>query len=64
LWLTFTRSDPARDLYGLNERYVHKHWACEPPLIVDARIKPYHQKAITFDKAVWEAALKKLQGIL
>ena len=64
LWLTFTRSDPALDLYGLNECYVHKHWACEAPLIVDARIKPHHQKAITFDKAVRETALKKLQGIL
>ena len=64
LWLTFTRSDPARDLYGLNERVEQKHWATDAPLIVDARIKPHHQKAITIDKAVRERALQKLQGIL
>lgn len=64
LWLTFTRSDPARDLYGLNERVEQKHWAADAPLIVDARIKPHHQKAITIDKAVRERALQKLQGIL
>ena len=64
LWLTFTRSDPAHDLYGLNERVEQKHWAADAPLIVDARIKPHHQKAITIDKAVRERALQKLQGIL
>ncbi len=64
LWLTFTRSDPAHDLYGLNERVEQKHWATDAPLIVDARIKPHHQKAITFDKAVREKAMLKLQGIL
>jgi 4-hydroxy-3-polyprenylbenzoate decarboxylase len=64
LWLTFTRSDPARDLYGLNERVEQKHWTTDAPLIVDARIKPHHQKAITFDESVREKALQKLQGIL
>ena len=64
LWLTFTRSDPARDLYGLNERVEQKHWATDAPLIVDARIKPHHQKPISFDKSVREKALQKLQGIL
>ena len=48
LWMTFTRSDPARDIYGFNEKVEQKHWACEAPLIVDARIKPHHQKVITF----------------
>lgn len=46
LWLTFTRSDPAQDIYGLNERFVQKHWAIDAPLIVDATIKPRHQKAL------------------
>ena len=64
LWLTFTRSDPARDLYGLNERVEKKHWAIDAPLIVDARIKTHHQKAITFDKVVREKAFQKLHGIL
>ena len=47
LWLTFTRSDPAKDIFGYNERTHEKHWGCDAPMIVDARIKPHHQKALT-----------------
>lgn len=46
LWLTFTRSDPAQDLYGYHSEEIHKHWGCEAPIFVDARIKPHHQKAL------------------
>lgn len=46
LWLTFTRSDPAQDLYGYHSEVIHKHWGCEAPIFVDARIKPHHQKAL------------------
>jgi 4-hydroxy-3-polyprenylbenzoate decarboxylase len=41
LWVTFTRSNPSHDMYGINERYEHKHWACDG-VIIDARIKPQH----------------------
>ena len=47
LWLTFTRSDPAQDIYGLDETVEEKHWKCNAPLIIDARIKPRHQKQLT-----------------
>jgi 4-hydroxy-3-polyprenylbenzoate decarboxylase len=47
LWLTFTRSDPAQDIYGLDESICDKHWKCKAPLIIDARIKPHHQKQLT-----------------
>ncbi len=47
LWLTFTRSDPAQDIYGLDECVCRKHWKCKTPLIIDARIKPHHQKQLT-----------------
>ena len=46
LWVTFTRADPANDIYGANEAVSHKHWSCMAPLCVDARIKPHHQKPI------------------
>ncbi|MBP6324175.1 MAG: UbiD family decarboxylase, partial [Chitinophagales bacterium] len=26
LWVTFTRSNPSHDIYGINERYENKHW--------------------------------------
>ncbi|MCB0380987.1 MAG: UbiD family decarboxylase [Flavobacteriales bacterium] len=42
LWATFTRSNPASDIYGINAFTQHKHWGCKGPLIIDARIKPHH----------------------
>ncbi len=41
LWLAFTRSDPAFDLYGAASRMNRKHWSCEAPLLIDARLKSY-----------------------
>jgi len=42
LWITFTRSNPANDIYGVNSFTKNKHWGCNGPLIIDARIKPHH----------------------
>ena len=47
LWFTFTRSDPAKDVFGYNERSGEKHWKCAAPIVIHARIKPHHQKALT-----------------
>ena len=41
LWVTFTRSNPAYDIYGLNSSIENKHFSCSIP-IIDARIKPHH----------------------
>lgn len=41
LWLTFTRSDPATDVYGAGEAMHSKHWACAAPLLIDARLKAH-----------------------
>ena len=41
LWVTFTRSNPANDIYGLNVENKNKHFSCSIP-IIDARIKPHH----------------------
>ena len=41
LWVTFTRSNPANDIYGLNSEYKNKHFSCTVP-IIDARIKSHH----------------------
>ena len=56
LWLTFTRSDPAQDVFGYRSGTSHKHWGCSAPLIVDARIKPHHQKALTIPESVRQKA--------
>jgi len=42
LWVTFTRSNPSHDIYGVGSAIVHKHWGCEGPIIIDARNKPHH----------------------
>ena len=41
LWVTFTRSNPASDIYGLHSETKNKHFSCSIP-IIDARIKPHH----------------------
>lgn len=41
LWVTFTRSDPATDTYGLHGLIRNKHWGCQG-MVVDARLKTYH----------------------
>ena len=42
LWVTFTRSNPAADIFGAGEFIKNKHWGCTGPLIIDARIKVHH----------------------
>jgi 4-hydroxy-3-polyprenylbenzoate decarboxylase len=42
LWTTFTKSDPASDVYGVVEFVYKKHWGCEGALIIDARKKSHH----------------------
>ncbi|MBU8909860.1 MAG: UbiD family decarboxylase [Desulfobacterales bacterium] len=54
LWVTFSRSNPSHDIYGVNEKTVFKHWECKPPLIIDARIKPFHADPLVPDKKVVE----------
>jgi len=41
LWVAFTRSNPANDIYGLNTEHKNKHFSCSLP-IIDARIKKHH----------------------
>jgi 4-hydroxy-3-polyprenylbenzoate decarboxylase len=52
LWATFTRSDPARDIHGVGEQIVNKHWSCRGPLIIDARSKPHHAPGLVEDPEV------------
>jgi 4-hydroxy-3-polyprenylbenzoate decarboxylase len=52
LWVTFTRSDPAGDVYGAGQFIRQKHWGCRGPLVIDARIKPHHAPPLEEDPAV------------
>jgi 4-hydroxy-3-polyprenylbenzoate decarboxylase len=45
LWVTFTRSNPSHDVYGINSFTEHKHFGCDN-MIIDARVKPHHAPAL------------------
>ena len=52
LWVTFTRCNPANDIYGVQSFVKYKHWGCNGPLIIDARIKPHHAPPVETDSTV------------
>jgi 4-hydroxy-3-polyprenylbenzoate decarboxylase len=52
LWVTFTRSNPATDVYGIRAESRGRHWGCHGPLVIDARIKPFHAPPLIDDPAV------------
>ncbi len=49
LWVTFTRSNPAADIEGIGSFTDQKHWGCDGPLVIDARIKPHHAPPLVDD---------------
>lgn len=52
IWVTFTRSNPAADIDGVNDFTTNKHWGCNGPLIIDARKKPHHAPELIKDEEV------------
>jgi 4-hydroxy-3-polyprenylbenzoate decarboxylase len=52
LWTTFTRSNPATDVYGVESFVADKHWGCAGSLVIDARSKPHHAPPLVEDPAV------------
>ena len=52
LWTTFTRSNPAGDIYGIGSETVARHWGCRGALVIDARRKPHHAPPLLEDPAV------------
>ena len=46
LWATFTRCNPSHDIHGISSFIKNKHWGCNGPLVIDARIKPHHAPVI------------------
>lgn len=52
VWVTFTKSNPAYDIYGIRSFNKFKHWGCEGPVIIDARRKPQHAPDLIKDEEV------------
>jgi hypothetical protein len=40
LWSTWTRFEPAADIYAAETKVVRHHLAYQPPIVIDARKKP------------------------
>ena len=70
LWVCFTRSNPAADIYGIESFSHAKHWGCSGSLIIDARSKPHHAPPLIDDPAIEEQVNQlavnggPLQGII
>lgn len=54
LWTTFTRANPAADLWGVGTFVDRKHWGCRGPLVIDARAKPHHAPVLEEPPSVVE----------
>lgn len=52
IWTTFTRSNPAADIYGIESAINDKHWGCKGSLVIDCRIKPHHAPPLIEDPEI------------
>ncbi len=52
LWVAFTRSNPSSDVYGVDSSTTDKHWGCNGPLLLDARVKKHHAPPLETDAQV------------
>ena len=52
LWTTFTRSDPAADVFGIDSFVQNKHWGCLGSVVIDARAKVHHAPPLIEDPEV------------
>jgi 4-hydroxy-3-polyprenylbenzoate decarboxylase len=60
VWAAFTRTNPSKDIEGVDSYINNKHWGCKGPLIFDATIKKHHAPAVVKDNEVE----KKVTAIL
>jgi 4-hydroxy-3-polyprenylbenzoate decarboxylase len=62
LWVTFLRSNPSRDTYGIQSFFRAKHWGCRESLVTDARRKPHHTTPMEEDPKIEQKAAEKLSA--
>jgi len=46
LWATWTRFDPARDIFASRTTVENNHIGYTPPIVIDARMKPWYPKEV------------------
>lgn len=62
LWMTFTRSNPSHDVFGVKSFVENKHWGCRGSMIIDARKKPHHAPELVPDFEIQKKVEKLLEG--
>jgi 3-polyprenyl-4-hydroxybenzoate decarboxylase len=50
LWTTFTRFEPAADIHSAATRLVRHHVSYQPPVLIDARMKPWYPAELFADE--------------
>lgn len=61
LWISYTRSNPSHDIYGVDSYVENKHWCCKGPLILDARKKPHHAPELKLNAGAEQQVLAKFK---
>jgi 3-polyprenyl-4-hydroxybenzoate decarboxylase len=52
LWTTFTRFEPGADIHAASRDVVRNHLALTPPIVIDARMKPWYPAEVSCAPAV------------
>jgi UbiD family decarboxylase len=47
LWTTFTRFEPGADVHAARARVVRNHVSFTPPIVIDARVKPWYPPEVS-----------------
>ena len=49
LWTTFTRFEPAADIFASKSTVINNHIAYQAPIVIDARMKPWYPAELACD---------------
>ena len=64
LWTTFTRFEPAADIHAAEQRVVRHHVSYTPPILIDARMKPWFPKEVECDPDTAAPGVTAMAGVL
>jgi len=63
LWTTFTRFEPANDIYASKSNCIRHHNCLTPPIVVDCRMKPWYTEELFVDPETAEKVDKKWKSL-
>lgn len=59
LWTVFTRFEPAADIYAAQTTTLRHHLSYTPPIVIDARFKPWYPAVVECDSATQQLVDKR-----